>query len=218
MNNFDKSSTGENIEFSLYYSVDLAQMYYNDFKDGADGTPVKFYGKDDSYCVIGDVTEKYYKKSQLTKMKKDELIELIEQYDENGYYQHNGNKTQLVEDLFEMVTWNKFIQNELNQKRWHDLDCTFDVHGYSQGDIVKVLIIDDAYNYITKKHLTHIFYDCPIEFKFSINGVDYEGYEFLDDEYEYDKNDVMKKINKLDISDYAKNWLEENLPSNPEYL
>ena len=41
MNNYDQSSTGDNINLSVSYDSDLAQMYFQDFVDGADGTPVE---------------------------------------------------------------------------------------------------------------------------------------------------------------------------------
>jgi hypothetical protein len=50
-----------------------------------------------------------------------------------------------------------------------------------------------------------------------INDVELYEDEFLEDQYEWDKNDVEKKIKALDLSDYVKNWLIENLPDYPAY-
>lgn len=221
--NFDQSSTGVNIEIDIRYDIQLSQIYFDDFKNSNnDEMPVKFYRKHSDYCVIGDITKPYYKKSELSNMKKCDLINLICQYDDSNFYMNDAKKHELIEDLLSMVTWDRFIDNQLEQKLWHDLDYTHEIVGYSQGDKVKVLIIDSEYNYITKEYLTNIFYDCPISGIITIDDDEYYIDEYLDDIYSWDNEEFLTKFAVVykdhEQKEYISEFLEENLNSDLDYV
>jgi hypothetical protein len=102
MNNFNISSNGENVELNVFYDTDAAQFYFDDFVSGADGETVEFFnfGRDSNLYLIGDSSAPMYKKSQLAKMKKSELIDLVEKYEGNYCYDFSdSNKSYLVNEL-----------------------------------------------------------------------------------------------------------------------
>ena len=217
MNNFNMSSAGENIELNVSYDSDLMQFWFDDFKDGSDGNPVKLYGKRETdYCIIGDLTEKHYKKSELKKMKKAELINIMNQYDDSYYYNNEASKIELIQELLN-ITHEQYYDYVYKNNLWYDLPCDFTSRGYSQGDSVKVLILDNVEYKPTQKDIDNIFWNCPISINLEVGDNEFNEDDLLEDIYEYDKDSVAKKVSGLDISDYAKEWITANLPSEPKY-
>lgn len=210
MNNFDISSTGENIEFFVGYDTQLSQMYFSYFKEGKDGNEVLFFG-DNSYCVIGDNSKKYYKKSVLHKMNKAELLELAEYYD----IAYGGTKKELI-DLLADVSYKQFYTMHFDNKPWNNLDYDYISRGYSQGDSVKIKFIDCQTEF-SEKYIDNLFWDSPIYINATVGEKEFFEDDFLDDQYEYDKAAVAEKINGFDISDYAKKYLIKHLPEQPQY-
>ena len=224
MNNYDMSRKGEKIELNVEYDSDLSSIYYQDFLDGSDGNEV--YKIESSREVlaylIGDSDKPYYKKSQLAKMKKAELIELWLTYD-YGYNDYGYSKADLIADL-ENTTIAKHYDFIFKQNNWLSIKDYithgyFISRGYSQGDAVYIIDVGADYDVLAcRSSIDHILWDTPISLRLSINDDDEFGYELLDDEYSYDKDNIIGNVNKLDISDYAKTWISENLPNEPRYL
>lgn len=224
MNNYDQSSSGENIDFICFYDTDLAQCYFDEFIEGLDGTQIARINlnRDDCTYLIGDSEKPYFKKSDLNKMSKQVLFDLWVHYDLAVYNAelNDFKKSELITDLM-MVTienhyrilardygWNSFIDNIT-----HNYHIT---RGYSQGDAAIIIFCDaDLYTPDYCEYIDHIFWDVPTTMKATINGANYYEDCFLNDPYEYDIDDIKININKLDISDYAKNWLIDNLPDQP---
>ena len=224
MNNFDKSSIGENIEFFCEYDTDLACMYFDEFINNASGDmPLKAYrdrrGTID-YIVIGDLSEKKYKKAELQKLIKTELHELCIRYDLIDSYLDISayKKDELISCLLALTLENvyDFLYDEKNSR--YDLPYDFNSCGYSQGDSVLINILDNAPFKPSQAYIDNILWDCPIYIRANINNVDYYEDSFLSDNYyEWNRGSIIENIKKLNVSDYAKNWLIQHLPDYPKY-
>lgn len=223
MNNFDTSSSGENISLDVFYDTDLAQIYYQDFIVGADGNQV--YKIESSREVIayliGDSDKPYYKKYQLAKMKKAELIALWLDYD-LGYYDIDiYKKSELIDELLNVSIARRY-EWLWSMYNWHEFKDHFThgyfiSRGYSQGDAVYIINVGADYDVCAQQEsINHILWDTPVSLRLSVNDDD-EFYDLLNDEYEYDADKIIENVNKLDIDDYAKTWIAENMPSEPEY-
>lgn len=219
MNNYDSNSKNDSIGFHVSYDYDLSHIYFKEFEN--ENTRIKFC-RDSSLFLIGDVTKPFYTKTQLNKMTKAELIKLDEKFELLCPHTYDDtNKTELIDELqnvtikqyYEFVT-NTYSWNAISDKFQHNYYIT---RGYSQGDSIYIVNVDEDFTKNMKEYIDHIFWDTPIYIRIDVNGVEFTDDELLDDVYKYDKDDVMVKVNALPISDYAKQWLENNLPNTPKY-
>lgn len=221
MNNLDTNSQGEVINLDLFYDNDLSSISYSDFEAGADGNQVTRIesSRDTLALLIGDSEKPYYKKSQLNKMRKSELLELFYSY-VLGYGCDDLTKSELIDDLMN-VTISRFY-NMLNAEySWHKFGENiphnyFISRGYSQGDAIYIIDVGADYDVIKgKNYINSLLWDTPVTLILNINGVDY--YDLIDDCYNFDYHKTIENIKKLDVSEYAKNWIVSNLPKEPNY-
>lgn len=221
MNNYNMSDSGENIEFSVFYDIDLAGMYFNEWLEGADGTQVNkisLGGRDRYLYLIGESEAPYYKKAELNKLSKDSIFELWLNY-EFGY-NVSINDYPAHEFISDLLSVSIKRHYEWLASQGDTDGGAYEVYatcGYSQGDYAEYCYIGDMPNWY-KNHINHIFWDCPITICAQINGIDYHGEDFLYNVYEYDTDAIRARIAELDISAYAKQWLSDNLPAEPNYL
>jgi hypothetical protein len=226
MNNYDVSSTGENIELNVYYDTWLSQIYFDDWLNGSDGYEVNkidLGGRDNYLYLIGESEAPFYKKSELSKKPKAELFELMYQYDLLSYNAdiNDYKKSEYIEDLMG-VSILRHYEWLASQYYWHDISANiphnyFISCGYSQGDAVYIVKIDGLTKEY-KKYIDNIFWDCPIYFYIEINGTEIaREWDILNDCYEWNIDAIKEKITALDISDYAKNWIIDRLPDYPDY-
>lgn len=219
MNNFDESSSGTNIELTVQYDNDLSSIYYEEF---ASKNVRLDFGRDSAVFLLGDVTKPYYKKSELNKMKKDELIDLDQKYQCLCPYDYTEyTKKELIDEL-KNVTIKQYYEYLISEYSWHNLrdNITHNYYisnGYSQGDAVYIISIDEELNNKLRKYIDHVLWDTPIFIRLEVDGEEFNDDDLLDDMYEYDKNSVIEKVKKLDISEDAKEWVIDNLPNEPKY-
>ena len=220
MNNYNQSSAGESIEFRVFYDNDLSQIYYDDFE--AENTRLNF-GRDSALFLVGDSSNPFYTKYQLDAMSKAEVFDLWINY-EFGYSVAINDylKSEYISDLL-TVTIKRHYEYLISQYSWHDIKDNFAhdsyiSHGYSQGDSVYIVSLESPIDRSMRKYIDHILWDCPLNIRADINGIDYYEDSFLTDCYSYDTDAIKEKIQALEISDYAKQWLCDNLPDYPEYL
>jgi hypothetical protein len=220
MNNFDTSSTGENIELNVFYDTGLAQMYYDEFE--SENTRLNF-GRDSAMFILGDVSAPYYKKSLLNKKKKSELWALWLNYDlgyDSDAYLYN--KKDIIMELLN-ISIERHYKHLLANSTWHDIDekIAHDYYissGYSQGDSVYIVSIDKPIDKGLRRYIDNVLWASPISIYATINGEEYTEENFLgDDFYKYDVDAISENIDRLPISDYAKAWLIKALPSQPSY-
>jgi len=103
--------------------------------------------------------------------------------------------------------------------------------GYCQGDYAIVIIPnlhgwDGEHRAIIDSYVDHLCWDCPSSGRLTITdnetGEEDEIYldEMMDDPYEWDKDEVLTKLKSRSdpLSDSVIDWLEENLPDQPDYI
>lgn len=214
------SSSGETIELTVSYDHDLSQMYFDDFLNGLDGNNcerIKLDHNNDIF-LLGDSCKPNFKKSHLSKMSKSNLFEMATDYELlSSYCEAHYTKIQLMDELVD-ITIKQHYEHLASRYNWHEIKHHvkhdhYVSRGYSQGDVVLVVSIDEPVN---RGYIDSLFWDCPIHIYLSVNDNDELGYELLNDYYEYDQNKVAENVKKLDISEYAKTRIIDNLPREPE--
>jgi hypothetical protein len=225
MDNFDTSSSGTEIELKVVYDYDLARMYFDDFLKNACGVePVlqlDLGGRDNYAYIVGDISKPYYKKSQLAKMKKAELVELCEVLiGDYSFVGEDYTKAQLIDEMMGITIedYYKKINEHYFYSEFHDkiTHNWYTSRGYSQGDARTIIKVDGEMTESWKQYIDHTLWDSPIYFKLTVDGEEIDD-NYLDDIYEYDKDVVAKKIqDDADLSDYVKEWVIDNLPDYPE--
>ena len=211
---------------NICYDTDLANLYFNDFKNGYINENVNlFFGnRSTDYVVIienGTVANKsYYKKSQLARMNKDELYGLNYYYDLILWRNTELLKSELIENLLSVT--NEYHYNiHFEKENYDSLDYDFAIRGYSQGDYCKVKIVGNVEKWINKDYLTNVFYDAPLTGSIEVicNGKllhDFSLYDLVNfDEYaSYSKSDIINMIAEFCKNNDYCNLLIEYLNNN----
>ena len=221
---------------NISYDIGLANLYFNDFKEGHmnDNVNLFFGSRQTDYLVIFEnetvAQSSYYKKSQLTRMPKACLYELLEKNNHNIIYTCNiedMTKSDMIDCLLEIDNqeyYSKHYENEYYQ----DFEYDFSTSGYSQGDYCKIKIVGNVEKWINKEYLTNVFYDTPLGGRFEVfkNGKFLHDFSLHDlanfDEYaSYSKNDIVNMISDFCKDDEYCNllveYLNDNLSDNFEY-
>lgn len=229
--------------FDLYanYSNDLSSIYYNDFMVEWQGKIIKH----DHYIVFfasEDIKNApYYKISHLRKMSKQALFDLCEQhgilnYNHSCYDYADNTKDNLINEIMQYVDNEKYYNDHYNETRYHDLDYDFSIHGYCQGDEMKIKLVGSEKDFIkhaylpTSDYLTHIFYDSPIDGHITvlcndeiITDLNFNEVDHFN-EYDYwNKSDFIEKVKNtkwISGKEYFNlliEYLEIALPSSLEY-
>ena len=202
---------------SVSYDCDLAEIYFNDFKNGNmnDNVNLFFGSRKTDYLVIFEnetvANQSYYKKSQLARMKKVELYELLENNNHPMVYACNIEdlkKSDMIDCLLEIDNQEYYAKHFENES-YQDLEYDFSISGYSQGDYIKVKLVGNVEKWINKNYLTNLFFDTPISGYIEVFEDDnldlvdeFQLYD-LANFNEYDYYDKAKLIGM--ISDYCKN-------------
>ena len=216
----------------ITYDCDLAQIYFNDFKEGHmnDNINVFFGSRQTDYLVIFEnemvAKASYYKKSKLARMNKSELIDLNYNFDLT-WQAENLLKAELIENLL-TITNQEYYTKHYDNECYNNLDYDFSISGYSQGDYCKVKIVGNVEKWINKEYLTNIFYNTPISGYIEV----FEDGVLVDDlqlhylkgfnEYAYyDKDKLIAMIAEYckddDYKDLLIAYLNENLANELEY-
>lgn len=238
-NNFDISSTGTDIEVSVFRDTDRSQRdfddnikmlrhsgysttsigYYVDNGNVPDHDEIKFIVKGNKKDLLKFVLAEgnYYAKNEITKMKKAELQEAA--IDSLGYHEKISLLT--LEDI------NKYNLKDSNLELIADkaLECV-NITGYSQGDYAKVWYCPEDLQKAwgnapdkekLKEEFTHYFYDAPVYGEVIINGKEYhysDMPEYQDYEWEGDKFAAyVAKESGVDVE-----TIKKLLPKHPDYL
>lgn len=220
MNNFDVSSSGENIEFFCSYDTSLAQIYYDDFE--SENTRLNF-GRDNTLFLIGDVSAPYYKKSHLMALSKQALYDLCMDYELLGYSAglDDYKKIEYISDLLN-ISIERHYQFLISGNNWFHIgeNIAHDYYiskGYSQGDAVYIVSINKPIDNSLRRCIDNILWDSPISMYANVNGSEFDTDDFLFYHYVYDTEAISERISRFNISDYAKAWLVKALPSEPSY-
>ena len=210
---------------NIHYDADLANLYFNNFKDGYvnDNVNLFFGSRRTDYLVIIEnekvANTSYYKKSQLARMNKIDLTNLADEM--LGYSFDDSTKQTLIDGLMS-ITNKDYYTNHYENECYNDLDYDFAVRGYNQGDYCKVKIVGNVEKWINEEYLTHLFYDTPISGNIEVfkNGSLIDDFHLYDlanfNEYDsYDKGELIAMISDYcsnkDYKDLLVAHLDENL-------
>lgn len=204
-----------------YFDVVLSSIWYDDWKTDLEynNQLLMFRGRNgvDYVVLADDLSKPYYKKSELSKMKKSELIDLI--CDLGFYINGSCTKSDLITEIIGLADIEYYYTKHHENRRWHDLECDFTVYGHCQGDAIKVIILSGDLKRNTKETLTNLFYDTPINHG-KIEFLDQEIYldGYAENFYEWDKEALISNFEKNYKGWYKNRIIEliKDLPD-PEY-
>ena len=213
---------------SVSYDTDLANLYFNCFKEGHmnDNVNLFFSRRETDYLVIFEnekvLNESHYKKSKLARMNKDEL-EGLNYYHDLIWRNREYLKSELIENLLS-VNNEEYYKNHYEKDYYQNLEYDFIVRGHSQGDCCKVKIVGNVDKWINKEYLTNIFYNTPIRGNIEVfkNGSLIDDFHLYDlanfNEYDYyDKDKLIAMTadycSNEDYKDLLVAYLDKNLKS-----
>lgn len=128
--------------------------------------------------------------------------------------------------MLKELTLGDVVEHLIDQGERREIDYDYTVYGNVQGEQVRVIVSDNVPEYVTKEYIENIVYRQPIYAKLTITDPDGneedEIYlnEYTDDEYAWDKDDVISKFKELydgELKDKILEFLEEELPRTPDY-
>ena len=216
---------------------DAAIINRDDFLQNSGFHVKEFYGQTRlDLVVISDrpFTDLKYKKSHLSKMKKDQLMEEYAKYDlslldphdlplvKEHYKEMKYTKADLI-DVLMTVTLAQYYSELHKDISFKDLEPDFKVYGYCQGDVFDVLKVGRIDDFVNKKYLENIYFSTPMRVLLSDeNGVVADLTESVDQYSEYDRKEALRKFEEmLSGSEYKKEamqFLKDNLPASLEYV
>ncbi len=237
-NNYDKSSTGTDIECTCFYDSDASQRAFDEnFKI------MKHSGYRDStvayYIECGNVEDD----DSITFSVKGTAEQISAMYDLNGYNEDDCPPLEDIKDYIE--TWygeNITILNyEACNSQFKDSGVSLvpsknlirvAIRGYSQGDYAEVIYCPDDLQKAwgnapkeseLKETFTHLFYDAPVYAQFTIYPADgsesAKEYNLWDSpdysEYDFDRDKFLDYVAKE--SGVARETLAEIFPKEPSY-
>ena len=242
--NFDSSSTGLNIELSICRDSDSAQR---DFKECFDIVQSESHRRHTIavYKDYGNISPDFDFDDPVNyDFTKQDLIcglKNLDLYNNNTAFYwgfssvHKMNKSELIE--FAKIA---------NQSDWADfLACigtpnfvAIKTRGYCQGDYAEVIFPKKVIDYLERECLKpfdqllpslqttvdHLFWDCPIYARLTVNDEEYYWDELLLDLYDFDKDHMIAQFkqvyaNKFNAKDLqiVVDFLSENVPEYPDY-
>ena len=223
--------------FDLYanYSTEQSQFDFVDFKNEIENHSLWLGDRKTDYLVIFESEAlkdaPYYKKSVLSKMRKADLFGLCKMFGLIGFWKSEEDylKSDLIYQLLH-VNNELFYSHHYSENTWRDLEYTFKVTGYSQGDVVKVLLVGDVEPYINEEYLQNIFYDSPISGHVTVSCNDeylteihFSEVDYFNEYDHWDKSDFIEKvkntkwINGKEYFNLLIEYLENALPSSLKY-
>ena len=232
-NNFNTSTTGVDIEFSVFADSFRSQEEFNNtFKTvvesdnrsyglyhytswgeeeevGLSDLKALDYKNNTKHCLLTYALGEdwnYYSKTEIRAMKKQELIDLIESDSVLDYM-----------DLNEIEEWASDNSFGIGLDNYEIIKT----RGYSQGDMAQVLVRNELLDAELRTLIDHLFWDAPTVYTLVIDGEDYYIDEHIEDSYEYDADEVYKICKKLfaehEKRDVILGFIKENTPEYPEY-
>lgn len=206
---------------SVYYAHDDGPLLWEDFKDQYSGYMHVFQSRNGAdFIIFGELERPQFKASDLRAMSKYDLGEL--HGDLIDRWQGDMPKAELIEELMEVTTLD-FYTTVYANRTWSNLDSTYTLTGYSQGDAVKVLVLDTMPEEMpapAQDYLHNLLFDSPIRGTILFKGEHFYLDELLDDSYQYDKEQVLNRAAEVysdrEDSEELIEFLTAMLPTEPE--
>ena len=243
INNYDKSSTGINIEANICWNNDVAQdNWNNNFIKLKSGPYKNYYLYTDWDNVSAYYNDKYPNNSGI-----EHIMDIEECYNiaetkrnltilryltvkEYGLLCYSEAKVNYrAIDLVELLFDTDCVDNidDLDIEYTSKVDI-LETIGYSQGDYENVLIATDVLKQIwgnepnindLQEEINHLFWDQPLYCVVTINGEEYD-YAVQNGTYSYDKDTLIDELcNAIEDvdTDVLRTELENILPEEPDY-
>ena len=251
INNFDKSSSGVNLVLSIFRDGDKSRSdFENNFRIVQSETyrthTIVSYIWDDAIAAFdfSDATQyKFTKKEMVAALIENAHSTVIDDLDYSarnlfGKTLKQLSKPELIQLLPEWFGDRKEIGDWLKSKFTHLFE-TFKTRGYSQGDYAEVVVSKQLKAVMIKETgktweqlkvflqttFDHLFWDCPVFGRLTIDDQEIFLDEFLDDIYDYDKDELVASFEKSQKENYTveafsviMEFLKEKLPENLEYV
>lgn len=228
MNNFDKSSTGIDIELNISYDTFMSQIDWNESFNEVVSSGYRTSGIY-QYTEYGDIekmNEGDYKAIHPQTLRRD-ILNWILEYDDWNYWSRTELRAMKKDELIELIQDNVLneydleeAQEEANNRNVMIVLDDYEViktRGYSQGDYAEV-IIPNKYVGDVEKHIDHLFWDAPISARGEVNGEDFYIDEHMKDRYEWDIDEAKKIVaTKFDFDQDVIDAICEMLPESPSY-
>lgn len=225
VNNYNKSSTGINIEGNFFYDNDLGRMYFKEsFEEIKDSLFL--------YTCNGEI------KNDITftvKGKKSDIVKYLDSIVMDFDWKDESKDT-LLDEVIDRnnVSLSNYeeIKKELKEYGITLISSTpiekIITRGYSQGDYAEVLYFpeklkelwgNDVNESSLQEDINHLFWDLPIYGSLEVNGVDFHYEENL---YEWERekfiNTIMEQYKPLEgFKGTFKNELEKLVPQEIPY-
>lgn len=221
INNFDTSSSGVNIELSIFMNECLAQSYYEEMvsKITLFGYDFYLFNTGEKYAFEEYTYKEFYRKNVWGISERFSYREFVEAFKiNNGYQKWNKLTIESFESIvsYEMVdfdvNWRDrgfIVQDFLNNG--YELTVT---RGYSQGDakyVVKRVDTCDSF-------VDNVFWDSPVYALLYLNSDEIDLTEYMSNLYDYDKSSLLEAVKDANwCTDIVYKFLSENLPLYVEY-
>ena len=240
-NNYDRSSTGLNLELSCFLDADRSRMdfednlqkfNYSDLYAYTEGGQINTDFSGSAILRLFDIgSGKDLLKAFLVEYKVtlfEEIRDLLNQY--------NVKPSDSIENIFDLIKAEIYYSGDI----WDFLSGNFDhlydvvtVTGYCQGDREDVILLPEFWALTglektkekinnMQEYIQHLFYDAPLYCRLTVNGTEYNADDFIKDPYEYDKQEIIAGYKRL-FSEYTEDeqnqildFLENNLPDYPD--
>ena len=219
------NEAGQETEIRVFYDYEAARRDYDSMLAGEWGADVITFGDRRTDRMIFCTNKKlpYFKKYQLARMKKAELMKLACETDLH-YYDTDVDlftKQELIGDLM-TVSIEDFYRAEYAAKYWNNLDRDFISRGYCQGDAVAVTFHGDVLKkepWLTEQAINRTLWDVPFYCRLTVNDDECDLNEHIKDEYNYDAAEIQAILKTLAQencwSARVLKFLIDNIPDQP---
>ena len=222
-NNFDQSSTGTNLELSIFRDIDMAQTDFDENFETIDAPPYYrssrlFYtgqGEDEKPKYLPDC----YDFSACTY--RDFRAFCLEQgcSDAIDTVQHKFDNFNTWEDYAVELLYSVTISEAMRDgfpsiANAPLLYVVSTATGYCQGDYAEIL--HKPLTFEVGDMFDNLLFNQPVYIRLDVDGEEYQLEDSLKDSYEYEKEDVLKYCKEtLKLDNKILTWLELELP---EYI
>lgn len=232
--NFDKSSTGTDIELSCSYDCDLSRIYFEEnfkiLQHSGYRTHTKAYYIENGN-VEDDETISFTIKGEKSAMIKYLVDETCFDAEEVETWDNDTIESEIIGHLSErpkVLNYQSLNENDLDKTGLELVPSKnliwLATCGYSQGDYAEIAYcpedLEKAWGIKPdqndlQKTFNRLFWDAPIYACFTINGKDYRYDEDMPDSYEWDKEAWAKIVSEK--SGIPLETIESFLPESPDY-
>lgn len=235
IHNFAPASKGFSFELSAYYDGELSRIYFEDFQANLGDHLIMLGDRQTDYIVVlpenVHKSDAHFKEWKLKKMLKSELLDLANKLNDHSHYcEEYYTKSDLINELIN-IDHESYYKSYFDSNHWLNLDYTFLVNGYCQGDTFKVNLVGKCESYLTETYFQNIFFDTPIYCNLTVfkDGEEYKNidlsessemdmYSFWDEDDAFDVFEKLLQNESDDLKTAVTLFLKDNLPLTLDYI